>query len=217
MRSPIDNTLTALERHGCNLSRDGESWRTSCPSSLHAHGNRKSPALSISEGNDGAVLIKCHAGCGADDIVGAIGLDLKDLFPPKEYKTTRKPERPLPVSSSPPDGVDGESRFTYTDASKQPVIYVTRKDTPDGKSIRQWGHGPDGKGWMPSLKHAPKPRPLYRLPAILKDDGTVCIHEGEKAAVAACKASLHGIHTTTIGGAGNDTIERPRCLHHSRQ
>lgn len=203
MNSPIETTLSALERNGCILKRDGEGYRTSCPSPMHAHGNQKNPALSISEGNDGAVLIKCHAGCSADDIVGAIGLDLKDLFPPKDYQPTRKPEKLLPVRTSPPDGVDGVSRFTYTDADKRPVIYVTRKGTPDGKSIRQWGCGPDGKGWMPSLKHAPKPRPLYRLPAILKGSGTVSIHEGEKASVAACKARLHGIHTTTIGGAGN--------------
>jgi hypothetical protein len=114
-----------------------------------------------------------------------------------------KPAKPLPLHSSPPDGMDGVSRFTYTDEHKCPVIYVTRQDTADGKRIRQWGHGPDGKGWMPSLKHAPNPRPLYRLPAILKGGGTVCIHEGEKAVVAACKARLNGIHTTTIGGAGN--------------
>jgi len=111
--------------------------------------------------------------------------------------------KPLPVRTSPPDGVDGKTRFTYTDTDKRPVIYVTRQDTADGKRIRQWGHGPSGKGWIPSLKHAPNPRPLYRLPAILKGGGTVCIHEGEKAVVAAAKARLHGIHTTTIGGAGN--------------
>jgi len=200
--NPIDRVLVAIERHGCNPVREGDSWRASCPSPAHTHGNRKNPALTITEGNDGAVLLKCHAGCDTIAVLDAIGLAPRDLFPPKDYQAARKPEKPLPVHSSPPDGMDGLSRFTYTDANKRPVIYVTRQDMPDGKRIRQWGPGPNGKGWIPSLKYAPRPRPLYRLPAILNGE-IVCIHEGEKSVVAACKAGLLGIHTTTLGGAGN--------------
>jgi hypothetical protein len=37
--------------------------------------------LSIREADDGKVLLKCWAGCGASDIVGALGLSLSDLFP----------------------------------------------------------------------------------------------------------------------------------------
>lgn len=114
----------------------------------------------------------------------------------------RQPARPVRVFNEPPAGVDGVSRFTYTDADKHPVIYVTREDRGGGKNIRQWGRSADGKGWQRNLDHAPKPRPLYRLPSILTAE-LVCIHEGEKAAVAATKAKLPGTHTTTIGGAGN--------------
>ncbi len=49
-----------------------------CP----AH-NDRSPSLSISEGNDGRVLLKCFAECSPHDICAAIGLTLKDLFPRK--------------------------------------------------------------------------------------------------------------------------------------
>jgi hypothetical protein len=51
-------------------------WIAQCP----AHDDR-SPSLSIKETDDGTVLLKCWAGCGAADIVGAVGLTLSDLFP----------------------------------------------------------------------------------------------------------------------------------------
>lgn len=50
-------------------------WLACCP----AHED-KDPSLSVRELNDGTVLIKCFAGCSAADIVGAIGLELRDLF-----------------------------------------------------------------------------------------------------------------------------------------
>lgn len=49
-------------------------WIARCP----AHDD-KSPSLSI-RGADDRVLLKCWAGCGASEIVGAVGLRLADLF-----------------------------------------------------------------------------------------------------------------------------------------
>lgn len=51
-------------------------WKACCP----AH-NDKSPSLAISETSDGTVLLKCWAGCSAQSIVSAMGLELRDLFP----------------------------------------------------------------------------------------------------------------------------------------
>lgn len=50
--------------------------RARCP----AHGSRGG-TLSIREGVDGAVLLKCHAGCTIDAILHSLGLRLRDLFP----------------------------------------------------------------------------------------------------------------------------------------
>ncbi len=186
---------------------DGNEWRAGDVSGapgkslgIHLAGDKAGVWQDFATGKGGDLLDLWQAvrGCdfkqALDESADYLGMDTTQDRP--------KP-KPLPVRTSPPDGVDGVSRFTYTDTDKRPVIYVTRKDTTDGKSIRQWGRGPDGKGWMSNLKHAPRPRPLYRLPAILKAGGTVCIHEGEKAVVAASKAHLRGIHTTSISGAGN--------------
>lgn len=51
-------------------------WMARCP----AHDDR-SPSLSIRETDDGTILIRCWAGCGAAEIVAAVGLTLADLFP----------------------------------------------------------------------------------------------------------------------------------------
>jgi hypothetical protein len=48
-----------------------------CP----AHEDR-TPSLSIRELPDGRVLIHCHAGCGAADVLTAVGLAFSDLYPP---------------------------------------------------------------------------------------------------------------------------------------
>jgi len=188
---------------------DGNEWRSGDVSGasgqslgIHLSGDKAGvwQDFATGEGGDLLTLWQAVRGCNfkqaLNEAAEYLGMDTTPARPKLKAK-------PLPVRTSPPDGVDGVSRFTYTDADKRPVIYVTRKDTTDGKSIRQWGHSPDGKGWIASLDNAPKPRPLYRLSAILKGGGIVCIHEGEKAVVAAAKARLQGIHTTSIGGAGN--------------
>jgi hypothetical protein len=40
----------------------------------------RDPSLSISQGDGSRILIKCHAGCTAENIVEAIGLTMRDLF-----------------------------------------------------------------------------------------------------------------------------------------
>lgn len=45
----------------------GGGWMASCP----AHED-KTPSLAIGDGRDGRVLVKCHAGCGQDDVIAAL-------------------------------------------------------------------------------------------------------------------------------------------------
>jgi hypothetical protein len=59
---------------GCRSTGEGK-WIAQCP----AHED-KSPSLSIREKDDGRVLINCFAGCGAGDVLDAIGLCMADLF-----------------------------------------------------------------------------------------------------------------------------------------
>jgi len=204
MSDPVSRVITALERCGCSISSEGDGIRTNCPSPNHAHGNKKSPALSVSEGSDGRALLYCHAGCSVDEITGAIGLEPTDLFPAKAetFHKLRMPKGKKYIAGEPP-GKDGVDRFPYRDTSGKAIIYVQRIDRPDGKTFRQYAS--DDRGWHYGLgKYKDKLRPLFRLPVILdKPQAQVVLHEGEKAAVAAAMARLSGIHTTTIGGSGN--------------
>lgn len=53
-------------------------WVACCPAHADQH-----PSLNVRETPDGTVLIKCFTGCGAADVVAAVGLELSDLFPPR--------------------------------------------------------------------------------------------------------------------------------------
>lgn len=65
------------------------SWRADCPNGhSHARGS-----LSIAETTDGTVLLHCFVGCGAAEIVHAVGLELRDLFPEKISNPTPEGRR----------------------------------------------------------------------------------------------------------------------------
>ncbi len=96
-------------------------WHAKCP----AH-NDKRPSLTITEKDDGRVLMKCWAGCSAFEICAAVGLDISELFPPRT-SINRKPEK----QSSPYSAMDilRASAFEATVASV--IIY----DLLNGKGI----------------------------------------------------------------------------------
>lgn len=84
----IDNILSRLHK----VKRTGEGrWLAICP----AHED-KSASLSLRH-NDGKTLIHCFAGCSVHEVVSAIGLEISDLFPPRD--SYGKPERnPFPAA-----------------------------------------------------------------------------------------------------------------------
>lgn len=70
-------------------------WLACCP----AHQDR-SPSLAIRETPDGTILVKCFAECPTADVLAAVGLALKDLFPQRDrddYHASKRPgERWVP-------------------------------------------------------------------------------------------------------------------------
>lgn len=60
------------------------SWTACCP----AHDD-KSPSLAVKDEN-GKVLVHCFGGCSVEEVMGAVGMDLTELFPPKPE--TYKPQ-----------------------------------------------------------------------------------------------------------------------------
>ena len=69
---PVERILSVLDKV---RNRGDSSWMAYCP----AHED-KNPSLSIKETKDGDVLLHCFAGCGVDDVVAALGLEMSDLF-----------------------------------------------------------------------------------------------------------------------------------------
>ena len=61
------------------------SWLARCP----AHRD-KTPSLSIRETNDGTILVNCFAGCGASDVLNALGLPWRALFPQNRTQSTSR-------------------------------------------------------------------------------------------------------------------------------
>lgn len=90
MSSPRQETPAErlLERLEAVKPSGPNRWTARCP----AHTDR-SPSLSIRETDDGTLLVKCWAGCGAAEVMQAVGLELRDLFPPK-LPGERRPLRP---------------------------------------------------------------------------------------------------------------------------
>lgn len=80
--SEIEKLLGRLQK----VKGDGPTWRALCP----AHENKHTLSLKISQAPDGKILIHCFAGCGAADVLEAIGLSLSDLFPTDGRKDWRK-------------------------------------------------------------------------------------------------------------------------------
>ena len=76
MSRPIDTVLPKLT----GVDRSGNGWEAKCP----AHEDKRA-SLSIAEGDDGRVLLHCHAGCQWKAVAFALGLSGKDLFVDNGY------------------------------------------------------------------------------------------------------------------------------------
>lgn len=75
------------------VRRSGEGWRANCP-----NGHTKARgSLSITEADDGRILLSCFACHDTPTILGALGFELADLFPermkdasPESRRTARE-------------------------------------------------------------------------------------------------------------------------------
>lgn len=68
--------------------KTGKGWRARCP----AHSG-KSASLAIAEADNGALLVHCFAGCQVHDVLGAVGLQVGDLFARKDLRSMTPAER----------------------------------------------------------------------------------------------------------------------------
>lgn len=95
-------------------------WTARCP----AHPDREA-SLSVGQGDDGRVLLKCFAGCSAEEIVAAIGLAMADLFENSEQQSGRRSKR----ASNKDDADETEQRegltvAEYAEAKGLPLPFL---------------------------------------------------------------------------------------------
>ena len=175
-------------------------WSARCP----AHDDQRA-SLSVSRGEDGRVLLHCHAGCELEAILREIGLKASNLFsnshgaaPPRSSRVSPD-NRHWPTAEAALESLErrygvSSRRWTYHDAAGEPVGKVLRWDRQDGKDIRPLARV--NGVWRNTA--IPAPRPLYGLPA-LADASDVIVVEGEPPADAIRSIGL--CVTTSAGGA----------------
>jgi len=180
-----------------NAKKVGNGYLASCPVPHHGQGNGdKNPSLSVTDGEDGNVLFKCHGGCDQHEVFNTIkdmGL-LPELPPRPEYLSNVRPIMPaIPVL---------EHEWVYTDENEMPLFVKQRYKTFDakGKTYKTLRILADGSrvGKLGDCRIVP-----YRLPELLQavtNGKVVYIAEGEKAVDALC--SLGVTATTSHAGAG---------------
>ena len=197
--APITAVIAALERQDCR--RQGRDW--TCP----AHEDR-SPSLTVTEGDDGRVLMHCHGGCDTADILARLELTAGDLFEPTD--TRNRVQRDV---LGPAEVGNGNGRreivatYDYTDSAGQLLFQVVRFAPKDFRQRRPDGHG----GWEWRLGDVE--RVLYRLPKVLaavETGKTIYVCEGERDVAALELAAV--VATTNPGGAGKWRPEHSTTL-----
>jgi hypothetical protein len=197
--NPLQKILDRLP----DAKGSGRTYAARCP----AHDDRK-PSLSIQEGNDGTVRVKCHAGCSPKLVLAELGLTLADLF--VSALTLQSPPQGQPTKQMRYPTADAAvvrwerrlgkhtAHWDYHDAEGRHVGRIIRWDTPGGKEVRPVSLF-DG-GW--ALKGMGTPRPLYNLPALVADlNAWVYVTEGEKCADALISMGL--LATTSAHGSAS--------------
>ena len=97
-------------------------WRAACP----ACGGRNRSTLSIGVGDAGVVLLSCwKSGCGPEEIAAAIGLELEDLFPPRDASSAPLRRRRLISAGQALDLLDEEAT----------LVWVVASDIARGKTV----------------------------------------------------------------------------------
>lgn len=183
----VERVLSGLKK----VTRAGDGWKALCP----AHEDRIQ-SLSLKVGRDGRLLMKCHAGCETDGIVGALGLSLSDLFADDRPPTPGNGHSTAPLPVTRPILV---KTYDYTDEAGTLLYQVCRYEPKDFRPRVPTGDGE----WQYKLPGEVR-RVLYRLPSIVEAVSmgrTVFLVEGEKDADTL--ADLGYPATTWQGGAQN--------------
>ena len=106
-------------------SGSGGQYMARCP----CHGDRQA-SLSVGVGDDGRVLLHCHAGCDTADIMASLGLTMRDLF------VDLKPGDVFPVYGKTAEAAHFEAEYIYPGGRLKKV----KMRKADGGKFAYWMH-----------------------------------------------------------------------------
>lgn len=216
MKRTVNFSLTSIDNIAERL--EGVSWKGEdkltalCP----AHNDHRN-SLSVTVGDKGRLLFKCHTGCEFEEIIEAL-----NESQPSSKTVRKKPERERKklskgmkrtsfVGPNTPDpdfeeilGRKPTVTYRYADAQDRTIGYVVRIESKKGKRFFQITPWRDDKGvvhWL--IEDFAKPRPLYGLVELAgaDDNEPVLIVEGEKTADAAQSRFPSHVVISWHGGA----------------
>lgn len=189
-------------------------WMALCP----AHDDR-TPSLSIGRGEDGCVLLRCHAGCTPQIIADVIGLKMTDLFPKTRNGTNahdghgrarrakKSNPRPFPTAEAAIAAYQGSRKLRGVTVKQHvydhdDIVLRFRFTDERSKEIR-----PISKidaGWVQKAKKGQ--RKLYRVDE-LPETGLVVFAEGEECADAFWSIGI----PATCSPGGSATRKNPEA------
>ncbi|MEO0566508.1 MAG: toprim domain-containing protein [Pseudomonadota bacterium] len=152
-----------------------------CP----AHEDRK-PSLSVAAG-DSAILVKCHSGCEASDVIDA--LKARGLWPSHQHKCVPNPRSKVKTCSQKDKA--GTARWLWNQAKPVPGTLAERY-----LEKRYFKHRASAElRFLPDSKHGPSGK---TLPCLV-------------AAVRTPDGRLKGIHRTHLDPATGDKADLDDC------
>lgn len=155
---------TLQSKTGRAAQKSGANYSACCP----AHDDQN-PSLSISEGEDGRILVKCFRGCDVADICRSLDLQISDLF----IETANNPQTPSKIIYS---YRDGQGKELYRKVRIEPGI--------NGKSKSFYSERTGANGEIISNLQGCS-RVLYNLPEVIRgiaNGSPIFLVEGEKDA-----------------------------------
>jgi hypothetical protein len=169
------------------VRREGRQRNARCP----AHDDRRA-SLSVSLGDNGRLLLRCHGGCETTSVLSAGGLEWRDVMP-------LEPRNGEPATVT---------RYEIRDLDNRLVALHERRDDRDGKRFI-WLR-PDGAAGLNGRRTADLPlydvHRLHDVPA----DALVVVVEGERACDALRARGIAAVGTITgANGTPSDDVLRP--------
>jgi hypothetical protein len=192
----FEHTNSFVDKFQGVTSRGDYKWQAKCP----CRNDDSNPSVSITEEQDGTVLVYCHRGlCSFDDICNSVNVKPTELLPPSKRDDFAKKEEPQSLEHLKPKLVE---TYDYLDEDGNLLFQKMRMLQVNGSKTFRQRRPTESGDWDYSLGDTPKV--LYNLPEVIKakkNNIPIWIVEGEKDANTLI--SKGQVATTAPNGAGH--------------